>query len=112
MLQNAAESRVTTFTVSELLRQNQHGGKITIERSHYFNFMINFLRNQNLFQKTGIPFLSCENATFPYKTGLSNVNVETNRMENTKWTYHKEWKFATNYFILKKNKLSRSTAYK
>ena len=29
-----------------------------------------------------------ENTTFPYKTALSEVNVKTNRMGNTKWTYH------------------------
>ena len=29
-----------------------------------------------------------ENTTFPYKTALSEVNVKTNRMGSTKWTYH------------------------
>ena len=40
--------------------------------------------------------------TFPYKTALSKVNVKTNRMGSTKWTYHKAHSFATNYFSLLK----------
>ena len=40
------------------------------------------------------------NASFPYKTVISEVNVKTNRMMSTKWTYHKVRKsFASNYFI-------------
>ena len=31
-----------------------------------------------------------ENAIFPYKTSLSEVNVKTNRMWSTKEPYHKE----------------------
>ena len=30
---------------------------------------------------------------------MSEANVKTNRMATTKWTYHKEWNFASNYFI-------------
>ena len=37
--------------------------------------------------------------TFPFRTGLSEANVKTNRMATTKWTYPKEWSFANNYFI-------------
>ena len=29
-----------------------------------------------------------ENAAFPYKTALSKANVKTNRIGNSKWTYH------------------------
>ena len=29
---------------------------------------------------------------FPFKAGLSEGNVKTNRMATTKWTYHKEWR--------------------
>ena len=38
---------------------------------HHFNFETNFLKNENLFQKTGVPFLvesiKIESATFPHK---------------------------------------------
>ena len=40
-----------------------------------------------------------ENASFSYKTALSEANVKTNRMATTKWTYHKEWSFARNFFF-------------
>ena len=40
-----------------------------------------------------------ENASFPYKTAISEANVKANRMMSTKWTYHKEWSFTSNYFI-------------
>ena len=37
-----------------------------------------------------------ENTSFPFKTALSEANVKTNRMVTTKWTYLKEWSFASN----------------
>ena len=40
-----------------------------------------------------------ENTSFPFKTAMSETNVKTNRMATTKWTYHKEWSFTSNYFI-------------
>ena len=40
-----------------------------------------------------------ENTSFPFKTALSEANVKTNRMATIKWTYHKEWSFASNNFI-------------
>ena len=40
-----------------------------------------------------------ENSSFPYKTAISEDNVKTNRMVSTKWTYHKERSFASNYLI-------------
>ena len=41
--------------------------------------------------------------SFSFKTALSEANVKTNRMTTTKWTYHKEWRFASNYFIFLEN---------
>ena len=74
---------------------------------HYFYFERNFLKKENLFQKTGVPFLvestKIESATFPHKTALSEANVKTNRMGSTKWTYRKERSFASNYFVFLKN---------
>ena len=43
--------------------------------------------------------------TFSFKTSLLEANVKTNRMATSKWTYHKEWIFATNYFIFLENLL-------
>ena len=40
-----------------------------------------------------------ENASFPYKTAMSEANVKTNEMVTTKWTYQKEQSFSSNYFI-------------
>ena len=58
------------------------------ERFRYFNFETNFLENENLFHKTGVPFLiestKIENVLFLYKTGISEANVETNTMVSTK----------------------------
>ena len=76
------------------------------KRFQYFNFETDFLENENLFQKTGVPFwvesTKIENASFPYKTAISEVNVKTNRMVTTKWTYRKERNFASNHFIFLK----------
>ena len=67
----------------------------------YFNFETDFLENENLFQKTGVAFLiestKIENSSFPCKIAISEANVKTNRMVTTKWTYHKEPSFASNY---------------
>ena len=43
-----------------------------------------------------------ENASFLFKTALSEANVKTNRMATTKWTYLKEWSLASNYFFFGK----------
>ena len=77
-----------------------------LEHIQYFSFERDFVENANLFQKTGVRFLvestKNENITFPYKTTLSEANVKTNRMDSSKWAYHKEWSFASNYFIFSK----------
>ena len=46
-----------------------------------------------------------ENTSFAFKTALSEPNVKINRMATTKWTYYKEWSFASNYLIFLKNVL-------
>ena len=43
-----------------------------------------------------------ESPAFPYKTAASEDNVKTNKMVTTKWTYHKERSFVSNYFIFLK----------
>ena len=44
-----------------------------------------------------------ENTSFPSKSALSEANVKTNRVATTKWTYRKEWIFASNCFIFLEN---------
>ena len=65
-----------------------------------------FWKTQTLFKKLEYRFLveatMIENATFPYKTALSEANVKINRIGNTKWTYHKEPSFASDYFVFPK----------
>ena len=71
----------------------------SFKRFQYFDFETNFLENENLLQKTGVPFFTgttkIEN-TFPFKIALSQANVKTNRTATTKWTYHKEWSSTSN----------------
>ena len=43
-----------------------------------------------------------EDVSFPYKTAISEANVKTNKMVSTKWTYHKERRFSSNYLIFLK----------
>ena len=50
-----------------------------------------FWETQNLFKKLEYTFLvestKIENATFPYKTALSEANVKTNKIESKNCTY-------------------------
>ena len=64
------------------------------ERFQYFNFETNFQKNEYSFLDQST---ETEKATFPYKTALSEANVKTNRMGSTKWVYHKERSFASNF---------------
>ena len=60
---------------------------------------------KNFFKKLEYCFLvestKIENASFPYKTAISEVNVKTDRTVTTKWTYRKR-RFASNCFIFLK----------
>ena len=59
-----------------------------------------FWKIKSFFKKLEHTFLveraKIENASFSYKTAISETNVWTNRIVSTKWTYHKEWIFASN----------------
>ena len=61
---------------------------------------------KTFFKKLEYRFLvessSSENASFPYKAAISEANLKTKRMVSTKWSYHIEWRFASNYFNLLK----------
>ena len=79
----------------------------SFERFPYLNFERSFLVNENLFQKKLehrflVETTKIENTSFLFKTALSEANVKTNRMATTKWTYQREWSFASNYFIFLK----------
>ena len=56
------------------------------------------LEDRFLVEATKIGYTS-----FPFKTALSEANVKTNRMATTKWIYHKEWSFASNYLFFLEN---------
>ena len=81
----------------------------SVEVSDVFNTLTLkqiFRKTKTFFKKLEHRFLvattEIENTSFPFKTALSETNVKVNRMANTKWTYHKEWSFASNYFIFPK----------
>ena len=66
-----------------------------------------FWKTKLFFKKLEYRFLvettDIENASFPFKADLSEANAKTNRVATTKWTFHKEWSFARNYFVFIKN---------
>ena len=65
-------------------------------------------------KKTGVPLFSKSTKieNFHTKTTLSQINVKTNRLWSTKWAYHKERTFATNYLIFSKILFQLKTLYK
>ena len=82
----------------------------SVKVSNVFNtltFKQIFWKTKTFFKKLEYHFLfettKTENTTFPFKTALSEANVKTNRMATTKWTYHKDWSFASNYFVFLEN---------
>ena len=66
-----------------------------------------FWKTKTFFNKLEYNFLvetsKIENASFSFKTTLSEANVKTNRIATTKRTYHKEWSFASNFFMFLEN---------
>ena len=77
------------------------------------NFKQIFWKTQTFFKKLEYRFLvesnKIENAKCPYKT---EANVTTNRMGRTKWTYHRERGFLSNYFIFQKFCFGLRTSHK
>ena len=76
-----------------------------------------FWKTETFFKKLEHRFLvestEIKNATFPYKTALSEANVKTNWIRNIKWNYYKERDFATNFFIfLEKFNVNIKPSYK
>ena len=75
----------------------------TISGDFVFNVLTlkQVFEKQKPFEKLDCSFLveskNIESATFSCKTDLSKANLKTSRMGGTKWTYHKEYSFVTNY---------------
>ena len=64
-----------------------------------------FWKTETFFKKLDyflVESTKIENASFPYKTAMSEANVKTNKMVASKWTYHKERSLASNYFVFSK----------
>ena len=62
-----------------------------------------FGKTKSFFKKLEYYFLveatKIENTPFTFKTTLSETNVKIYKMVTTKWSYHKDWSFASNYLI-------------
>ena len=82
--------------------------------SKVYAFISHLIASAHIFQNTPVSSFKTleyrffvgstkiENASFPYKTVISEPNVKTNRMASVKWSYHKERSFASNCFIFLK----------
>ena len=82
----------------------------TVKVSNAFNTLTLkqiFWKTKIFFKKLEYSFLvetiKTENTSSPFKTALSKNNFKTNWMAITKSTYHKEWSFASIYFIFWEN---------
>ena len=52
------------------------------ERFQYFNFEADFLRNENFFQKTGVPIFSWKHSDFSLWVSLISHLLKKSLMEN------------------------------
>ena len=69
---------------------------------HYFIFDANFLKDENLFQKTGVPFLQFKILRLKAQYFHTKLPCQKPMLRPIEWTYHKGRSFATNYFIFLK----------
>ena len=69
------------------------------EHFQYFNFVTDFLENENMEYRFLVERTDIEKALFPCKTAISEANFKINRMLTTKWAYHTERSFTSHYFI-------------
>ena len=80
----------------------------SLEILNVFNVLTSkkkFWKTKTFFEKLECRFLvesTTISVTFPYKTDLSEANVRENRVRSTKWTNHKECRFATKCLIFLK----------
>ena len=77
------------------------------ERFNILTLLQIFWKTKTVFKKLEYQFLvettKIENTSFPIKIAQSEADIKTDRMATTKWTYHKEWCFASNYFVFLEN---------
>ena len=78
------------------------------ERFQNFNFETDFLENESLFQKIGVPLesLKSESTSFLNKAAISEANDKAIRMMGTKWTYHKKTEFCQQILYFFENLVS------
>ena len=69
------------------------------QRFHYFNFESFFKKLEYRLYCFSVENTKVENASFSYKSTISEANIKRNRKVNTKCTYHKEQRFASNYIL-------------
>ena len=67
------------------------------QRFQYFNFEPFFKKLEYRLYCFSVENTKAENASFSYKSTISEANIKRNRKVNTKCTYHKEQRFASNY---------------
>ena len=94
------------FKLAFRLRDRHVFMRQSVEHLNVFNTLTlkqTFWKLRVFFKKLEYRFLvestKIEKASFPFKTAISESIVKTNRMASTKWTYHKEQSFASNYSI-------------
>ena len=73
-------------------------------------------KTKTFFKKLSYRFLvestKIENASFPYKTAVSEASIKTNKILSTNWTYKKQGAFASSYLFFWKFCFSLRTFYK
>ena len=74
------------------------------------NTETNFLKNEIFSKKLGYSFLvestKIENVTFPNKSALSEASIKSTKLGKAKWSYPKEWSFASNPLLVFENLVS------
>ena len=97
------------FKIALRLRDRHAFMRLSVKILNVFNTLTLkqiFWKTKTFVKKLEYRFLvqstKIQNASFLYKIVISEVNVKTNRMVTTKWTYHKERSFASKYIIFLK----------
>ena len=67
-----------------------------LKRFQYFNFETNFLKNANPFQKTRAPIYNWKYQDWKRNISIQSCSVKKNRMDSTKWNYHRQRIFDSN----------------
>ena len=90
----------------------------SVEILNFFNiFTLKpiFWKTKTFFKKLDcflVESTNIENASFPYQNTMSGANIKTHGIMSTKWTYHKQRSFASNYLIFWNISFSLRSSYK